>query len=65
MVDDAYLDKEEWIKKSIRTTAKVGLYWLSSVDMSLTTLFRWESSAPTVQSLNTLRATGTLRVALS
>lgn len=24
MVDEAYLDKEEWIKKSIRTTAKVG-----------------------------------------
>lgn len=23
MVDEAYLDKEEWIKKSIRTTAKV------------------------------------------
>ena len=25
MVDEAYLDKEEWIKKSIRTTAKVCL----------------------------------------
>ena len=25
MVDEAYLDKEEWIKKSIRTTAKVRL----------------------------------------
>lgn len=23
MVDEAYLDKEEWIKKSIKTTAKV------------------------------------------
>jgi hypothetical protein len=23
MVDKAYLDKDEWIKKSIRTTAKV------------------------------------------
>lgn len=23
MVDEAYRDKEEWIKKSIRTTAKV------------------------------------------
>jgi glycogen phosphorylase len=24
MVDEAYQDKEEWVKKSIRTTAKVG-----------------------------------------
>lgn len=23
MVDKAYLDKDEWVKKSIRTTAKV------------------------------------------
>lgn len=23
MVDEAYLDKDEWVKKSIRTTAKV------------------------------------------
>lgn len=27
MVDKAYLDREEWIKKSIRTTAKVKLYY--------------------------------------
>ncbi|KIM37789.1 glycosyltransferase family 35 protein [Hebeloma cylindrosporum] len=26
MVDEAYLDKEEWIKKSIRTTAKMGKF---------------------------------------
>lgn len=28
MVDEAYLDRDEWIKKSIRTTAKVssGIY---------------------------------------
>jgi len=26
MVDKAYLDKEEWIKKSIRTTAKMGKF---------------------------------------
>ena len=25
MVDEAYLDKGEWVKKSIRTTAKVML----------------------------------------
>ena len=24
MVDEAYLDRTEWVKKSIRTTAKVG-----------------------------------------
>ncbi|KAF7761606.1 CAZyme family GT35 [Agaricus bisporus var. burnettii] len=26
MVDDAYLDRDEWIKKSIRTTAKMGKF---------------------------------------
>ncbi|KAF9010316.1 glycogen phosphorylase [Hymenopellis radicata] len=26
MVDEAYMDKEEWIKKSIRTTAKMGKF---------------------------------------
>ena len=26
MVDEAYLDKTEWIKKSIRTTAKMGKF---------------------------------------
>ncbi|KDR78010.1 hypothetical protein GALMADRAFT_244981 [Galerina marginata CBS 339.88] len=26
MVDEAYLDKEEWVKKSIRTTAKMGKF---------------------------------------
>jgi starch phosphorylase len=26
MVDEAYQDKEEWIKKSIRTTAKMGKF---------------------------------------
>ena len=27
MVDEAYLDREEWIKKSIRTTAKVSFVY--------------------------------------
>ena len=28
MVDEAYADRTEWIKKSIRTTAKVLSFWL-------------------------------------
>jgi glycogen phosphorylase len=32
MVNEAYLDKDEWIKKSIRTTAKVSL-WRHIQDM--------------------------------
>ncbi|KIY50861.1 glycosyltransferase family 35 protein [Fistulina hepatica ATCC 64428] len=33
MVDEAYLDKDEWVKKSIRTTAKMGKF---SSDRALT-----------------------------
>ncbi len=34
MVDEAYLDRDEWIKKSIRTTAKVR-FMMSSVNILL------------------------------
>lgn len=31
MVDEAYADRTEWTKKSIRTTAKVRVYWSFSL----------------------------------
>ena len=34
MVEDAYRDRDEWIKKSIRTTAKVITSWMINGDLS-------------------------------
>lgn len=39
MVDEAYLDRDEWIKKSIRTTAKVGTLITFSDPLPLTCIF--------------------------
>ena len=69
MVDEAYLDKDEWIKKSIRTTAKASLQVIySRLEIYPLILFlsipRWESLALTAQSMNMLRVIGTLSHAL-
>ncbi len=59
MVDEAYLNKEEWIKKSIRTTAKVSVLYRLDITIGLISLYcRWASSVRIVQFLNMLRATG-------
>lgn len=64
MVDEAYLDKTEWIKKSIRTTAKVCSHlWCHDVSTDIGAC-RWASSAPIAPSTNTQKATGTSRLRL-
>ena len=60
MVDEAYLDSDEWIKKSIRTVAKVCQISETIVLMIDDWLFRWASSAPIELLTNMLNPTGTL-----
>jgi hypothetical protein len=63
MVDEAYQDRTEWIKKSIRTTAKVSAVFkiLTTSTDHLRIINRWASSAPTGLSKTTRRNTGTLK----
>ena len=64
MVDEAYADRTEWIKKSIRTTARVrpSYYTLASTSESHPLIIRWASSVLTAQSKTTRRNIGTSRV---
>lgn len=60
LVDEAYQDSEEWIKKSIRTTAKVSCVYPLMVQQTQidTCTTRWASSVLIVLSWNMQKSTG-------
>jgi hypothetical protein len=60
MVEDAYRDRDEWIKKSISTTAKVRAI-VNPNFRANSFLFRWASSAQIVLSMSMQNHTGIWR----
>jgi hypothetical protein len=63
MVDEAYRNQDDWIKRSIRTTAKASeclLLAFLRLFLNKSLLYRWASSVRIVLLMNMQKATGTL-----
>jgi hypothetical protein len=69
MVDEAYHDQDDWVKRSICTTAKASEYLFRVPspfsNVALLLFCRWANLAPIVLSMSTQKATGISNPCLS